>query len=313
MIFKKAFSLQIVVSAIFLLSFSTSSKGLEENMAVGVVPFSITASEGSSSYQIAEKLVQRLTTSGLGEVRVLSDYGALLGSEIDRQEVKRVAEKTGVDMIVLGRTAKLGNRLSFDGEIRSGLTGERIGNSFFVEAPAGDDLTGPVDALAARVMEQIPENLIATASEAESSAPSLLSQNSDDPVSIKSRELEAIENQKGRTLIFTGDVRVVQGSMTLTSENAEAYYPPGSSHPESMKARGQVVIRSEGRVARCEEATFRQAENVMVCREHARIDEGCDRITADEIRFNTKTEKFSASGNVQVQMNREGSSCGDVS
>ena len=39
----------------------------------------------------------------------------------------------------------------------------------------------------------------------------------------------------------------------------------------------------------------------------------CDRISANEIHFNTRTEKFFARGNVQVQMNREDPACGGSS
>tara|TARA_Y100000590_G_scaffold463639_1_gene630925 strand:+ start:1318 stop:2259 length:942 start_codon:yes stop_codon:yes gene_type:complete len=304
---------QVVTFTIFCLALSAPAEGQEEGIVVGVVPFVASSGVGNTASGVAERLVQRLTTSGLKDVRLLSNFESLGKNEVDTKEVERAAKESGVDLLVLGRAAKLGNRLSLDGEVRSGVTGQRIGTPFFVETPAEEDLVGSVDALASRVMEQIPNSLNTVASNEGSEAPSLLSKDSDDPVSIKSRELEAIEDDKGRTLVFKGNVRVIQGGMTLTSESAEAFYPPGSSQPENMKAKGQVVIRSEGRVARCEEATFRQHENVMICREDARIDEGCDRITADEIRFNTKTEKFSARGNVQVQMNREDSSCGEAS
>ena len=185
---------QVVTYTICFLALGIPVEGQEEDIVVGVVPFVASPGVGNAASGVAEKLVQRLTTSGLKDVRLLSNFESLGKNEVDAKEVERAAKESGVDLLVLGRAAKLGNRLSLDGEVRSGVTGQRIGTPFFVETPAEEDLVGSVDALASRVMEQIPNSLKTVASSGSREAPSLLSKDSDDPVSIKSRELEAIED-----------------------------------------------------------------------------------------------------------------------
>ena len=54
---------------------------------------------------------------------------------------------------------------------------------------------------------------------------------------------------------------------------------------------------------------FERSQDLIVCTGDAQIDDGCDRITAEEIQFDTRREVFKAYRNVQVNMNREDPAC----
>ncbi|NNL87357.1 MAG: hypothetical protein HKP27_16975 [Myxococcales bacterium] len=307
----------IVLALILLCALSGRSVEPKTQQAIGVVPFRVTAPPGATVPEVAAQLVQRLAT--LGVPRAVLIEGApsaalIAGDAAALAEAGRVSE---TDVVLLGKTTKLGNRLSFDGELRSAATGARIGKPFFVESPdAGDGQVGPVvDALAKRALAQLRPMKAARQSpdavSEDDGGSSLLPSvgNADAPVSIKSDGLEAVEQGGKRHLRFVGNVRVVQGEMKLHCDEAEAFYPPGGSQPDRLVATGNVVIKSDSRVARCDEATFVRADDLVVCSRNARVDDGCDRITADEIHFNTRKETFSARKNVQVQMNRDAPGC----
>ena len=145
---------QVVTFTICFLALGTPVEGQEEGIVVGVVPFVASSGVGNAASGVAERLVQRLTTSGLKDVRLLSNFESLGKNEVDAKEVERAAKESGVDLLVLGRAAKLGNRLSLDGEVRSGVTGQRIGTPFFastttvgpgVAGEAGEAVQGHVE------------------------------------------------------------------------------------------------------------------------------------------------------------------------
>ncbi len=307
-----------VLASILLTALSGSSVEPKTQQAVGVVPFRVTAPAGAKVPRVATQLAQRLGTLGVERAVVFEGEisPALLAG--DAGAVAAAGKATGTDVVLLGKTTKLGNRLSFDGELRSVRTGARIGKPFFVESPSdeGAEVGRIVDLLAKRALAELGATQQAAAEEDEpDGSASLLPTvggGGGQPVSIKSDGLEAIEKDGKRHLRFSGNVRVVQGDMTLHCDTAEAFYPPGESQPDRLVATGQVVMRSGTRVARCEEATFIRDRDLVVCARNARVDDGCDRITANEIHFNTRKETFSARDNVQVQMNRDAPGCGEA-
>lgn len=308
----------VPLALILLCALSGRSVEPKTQQAIGVVPFRVTAPSGAVVPKVAAQLAQRLATLGVSRAVLIEgkpSAALVAGDAAALAEAGRVSE---TDVVLLGKTTKLGNRLSFDGELRSAATGARIGKPFFVESPDGAEgqVGAVVDALAKRALAQLrregstPQRSDAAAPE-DGEGTSLLpsvSEN-DEPVSIKSDGLEAIEKAGKRHLRFLGNVRVVQGDMTLHCDEAEAFYPPGGSQPDRLVATGNVIMKSGTRVARCEEATFVRTEDLIVCARNARVDDGCDRITAEEIHFNTRKETFSARENVQVQMNREAAGC----
>jgi lipopolysaccharide export system protein LptA len=112
---------------------------------------------------------------------------------------------------------------------------------------------------------------------------------SDEPISIKSDELEVLSEDGGRRLVFSRNVVVVQGDMRLRANRLEAVYPQGASQPESLHATGSVFVNQGDREARCQEATYVRTSDTIVCRGNAEVVQGCDRVRGREIEFDLAT------------------------
>ena len=65
----------------------------------------------------------------------------------------------------------------------------------------------------------------------------------DKPLSIRSDELEALENEGRRRLLFTSNVHIEQGDLLVNSDRLEAFYPPGGSQPDKLVASGHVEVK----------------------------------------------------------------------
>ena len=123
---------------------------------------------------------------------------------------------------------------------------------------------------------------------------------SDDPISIKSDELEVLPQDGGRRLVFSRNVVVVQGDIQLRANRLEAIYPQGASQPDSLHATGHVFVIQGDREARCEDATYVRASDTIFCRGNAEVVQGCDRVRGREIEFDLANDRVRVSGAASV-------------
>ena len=121
--------------------------------------------------------------------------------------------------------------------------------------------------------------------------------------------LEAFDGVEERRFVFKGNVRAEQGSLTLRSEELEAFYPGGGSRPERLVARGNVVLEDEERRAVCDRAVFHRDEERVVCTGNAELEQGCDRVRGDEIVFHLDTEVMQVQGSADVRIHPDGAEC----
>jgi lipopolysaccharide transport protein LptA len=131
---------------------------------------------------------------------------------------------------------------------------------------------------------------------------SALSSRNDEPISINSDDLEAVMQEGRKKFLFKKNVVVIQGDMTLHTDALEAFYPPGSSDPDRLVAKGHVVMEQEGRKLTCERATYVRAEDKLICEIDAVTVMGSDSLSADRIEMQIETGVVKASGNVQVNV-----------
>jgi lipopolysaccharide transport protein LptA len=316
-----------------LLAIAVSAGAVEESpdgVRIGIAPFERVAAAGVAVPDIANSLAQRLSTKGVERVVGPRVLGAAATADPPADEVIAWAEQAEVDLVVVGRTTRLGESLSVDTRLRSAATGAPLGTPVVVEASGPKDLGRAIEELATLVLEashrdressptrlaRVPESGPATGAGAtqkeDGGSKEKTPFRSDAPISIKSDVLEAFDRDGRKKFIFTGRVRAVQGNLHLKSDRLEAFYPKGKSQPERLVATGHVVINQTGKRALCEKATYFRTEQKLVCVGNAQLDEECDRVRGREIVFHLDTEILEVNGAADVRIHPEGVKCEPV-
>jgi lipopolysaccharide transport protein LptA len=131
----------------------------------------------------------------------------------------------------------------------------------------------------------------------------LLSADSDQPLSIKADELEAIEMPNGtRQLLFNRSVHVEQGELLVRSDRLEAYYAAGASQPERLVANGNVRVRQRERDLSCGKATYFPAAERLECVGNALLRDGENRVAGERIDFLFKEDRIRVKGGAVVNV-----------
>jgi lipopolysaccharide export system protein LptA len=124
----------------------------------------------------------------------------------------------------------------------------------------------------------------------------------DKPLSIRSDELEALEEEGRRRLIFTRNVNVEQGDLQVHSDRLEALYPPGGSQPDRLVANGHVRVSQRDKTMLCDKATFYQSEDRLVCTGNAELLQGKDRVQGREIEIFVRQNRVKVKGGAIVNV-----------
>ena len=124
----------------------------------------------------------------------------------------------------------------------------------------------------------------------------------DKPLSIRSDELEALENEGRRRLLFTSNVHIEQGDLLVNSDRLEAFYPPGGSQPDKLVASGHVEVKQLQRRMLCNTATYFQTEDRLLCVGNAELQQGDDRVRGREIEIFIKQNRVKVRGGATVNV-----------
>ncbi|RIL06480.1 MAG: hypothetical protein DCC71_06655 [Proteobacteria bacterium] len=130
----------------------------------------------------------------------------------------------------------------------------------------------------------------------------------DKPLSIRSDELEAIEEGGRRRLVFTRSVNVEQADLKVQADRLEALYPPGGDQPDRLIANGRVRVSQRDKTMLCDAATFYQNEDRLVCTGNAELRQGGDRVRGKEIEIFVKQNRVKVRGGAVVNVAPEGES-----
>jgi lipopolysaccharide transport protein LptA len=320
--------------AVALLALAASTGAAQDSpdgLRIGVAPFERVGAAGTRVPDIASSLAQLLSTKGVERVVGPEKLGGKAAAEPPAEEIVARAKQAEVDLVVVGRTTRLGESLSVDTQLRSAATGAPVGTPVVVEANGPNDLGRAIDELATLVLEKSRGDLGAAATQAARRSPGsgpepgpVPGQEKDDgseqetpfdsdaPISIKSDVLEAFDRDGERQFVFTGNVRAIQDDLYLNSDRMEVFYPKGQSQPERMEATGHVVIKQTGKRALCKKATYFRTEQKLVCVGNAQLDEECDRVRGKEIVFHLDTEVLEVIGAADVRIHPEGVECEPV-
>ncbi len=142
----------------------------------------------------------------------------------------------------------------------------------------------------------------ATAAEGAEQSVSMFPVKGDKPLSIRSDELEALEDDGRRRLLFTSKVQIDQGDLRVNSDRLEAFYPPGGSQPDRLVASGHVRVSQLKRRLLCDNATFFQTENRLLCVGNAELQQGDDRVRGREIEIFIKQNRVKVRGGATVDV-----------
>ncbi len=290
----------------------------EGALRMGVAPFESVAPPGEEVPDVATLLADRIGTRGADRVVGPGQLAAGADAEPAAADVKAWAAASEVDVIVVGRTTRIGNQLSVDVRLRSGTSGE-VERTFVAEVLRADQLESTVDTLAGKLIVASRELTGAIeVPEAAASASNKKKRGSKDtpfgvsafdsskPLSIRSDELEAFQNDGARRLVFSKRVQVNQDGMELTSHRLEAFYPANASQPERLVATGAVKMVQGEREARCDTATYHRSQDMLICTGNAELRQGEDIVTGEVIEFDLAAERVVVKGGASVLINSDG-------
>lgn len=117
--------------------------------------------------------------------------------------------------------------------------------------------------------------------------------NSQEKIQITSDTLEA--NNKERSFLFKGQVKVVQGETVIDSDELFIRYRPNEDTPQSqtptgnnkierIEARGNVVILFDGRTAKSDKAVYLGDEEILqLIGDNSTVIDGPNKITGSKI------------------------------
>lgn len=302
-----------------------------EDLSILVAPFEVVAPPGAPLPDVALLLADRLGTKGLGRVVGPGALSIEAQAEPSAADVQAWGTKAQTDLVVVGRSTRLGRRISLDLRVRSTKNGNVVG-TYVAEAPRPEDLGSAVEELATEIIDSAQLASIsagATQVAAVSAGPVGVAPAPDTgsqgagpavgdaaepsagssrpgkpaPLAIQSDEMEVLQGEAGsRRFLFRNNVRLSQGDMQVYSRRMEAFYPAGTDGgPNRMVATGGVRLRQAGRKAKCDRATFYPRESRVVCEgRDAELIQGSDRVRGREIEFFLDTDRMIVRGGADV-------------
>lgn len=110
-----------------------------------------------------------------------------------------------------------------------------------------------------------------------------------EPIVITARRMEA--NRLGSKVTFLGDVTLKKEDITLYSDYMVVFYDEGTKGISEIEARGNVVVRRDGRVALANRAFYYSKEEKIVLTGDARIIENENQIGGDRITLFVRDDR----------------------
>ncbi len=276
------------------------------SLSLGVAPFEANAPPGDRVPDVATLLAERLGTLGLENVVGPQALNASTQPDVSAELVRSWAAKDKLDAIVVGRTTRIGGQLSVDVRVRSGKTGDtiktlvrRVTHPADLEASVGA-LANDVLAAASRLAEPLPVAPAKRSSSKGRTPFGFKDWDSDRPMSIESESLDAIRESGKRRMIFTGNVNVVQGNLTIRCDRLDAFYPADTNQPDRLRCRGNVRLRQGDQRARCDEAVYDRVADRLTCKGNAVFEEDGNELHGAMIDIDLAAETMHVTGGARV-------------
>jgi lipopolysaccharide export system protein LptA len=290
----------------------------EASVRLGVAPFEVEAGAKPEASQLATRLARELDDQSPQRVVAPEQFGVQANSDPRSRELRQWAEGADVDAVVVGRVSQseapaAGFELAV--EVRSGHSGGAL-SAYRVAVAPGAGGARALETLASSILEglgyqvgKLPDVGAPTAKTSETVAEEdsgdglgISNLSGDEPIFIRSEELEVIQRDDGRTVIFDHNVMVVQGDIELQADHLEALYAKGESQPDELRAEGSVRVSQGERLASCDRAVYLRGPQTVMCIGHAELTQDCDIVRGEKIRFDLEREGVKVIGAAAVEM-----------
>jgi lipopolysaccharide export system protein LptA len=120
------------------------------------------------------------------------------------------------------------------------------------------------------------------------------------PVRIEVRHADKVEyDGNARTVVMTGAVHVVRGTLSIRAERVEVTMTPDEKRVQSAVATVRVEVIDGARRARAERAVFAGATSDITLTGSPRLWEGGNEMEADKIIYNIDAKTMRAEGRVR--------------
>jgi lipopolysaccharide export system protein LptA len=121
------------------------------------------------------------------------------------------------------------------------------------------------------------------------------------PVEITADQLEL--DQAAGTAVFTGTVRVGQGSLRLAADRIEVFYVEArgeTGQVERMQATGNVTLSNGAEAAESESATYEVATGIVEMQGSVLLTQGANALSSEALRINLNDGTGVLQGGVQT-------------
>lgn len=115
-----------------------------------------------------------------------------------------------------------------------------------------------------------------------------------------------------RTFTYSGNVKVVQGDMTLTAEYLEGHYNEQNKITDLIAKKNVVIHKGPTVTAKSQRAVFDAQTNVVTLTENPEVEQDGNVLTADVVKVYLKENRSTAEGNVRMKLPGQGGSGGKV-
>ncbi len=120
------------------------------------------------------------------------------------------------------------------------------------------------------------------------------------PTFIKSDSLR-LDNDK-RYFVYTGNVEVKHGDLTMTSNTLEGYYDQDNKIQKLVAKTGVLILKGDTIRGTCELATYEAASDLLTLTENPELTQEGSVLTGDTIKVFLKENRSEATGQVRVKM-----------
>lgn len=111
------------------------------------------------------------------------------------------------------------------------------------------------------------------------------------PIDVVSDNMEGLE--KGKVIIFKGNVAAVQGDLQMFSDTLTAYLGEETNEIEKAVAKGHVKIIKPDRIATCEEALFENAKGEITLTGNVLVFSGPNKVAGDIVKYFINEDRVS--------------------
>lgn len=111
------------------------------------------------------------------------------------------------------------------------------------------------------------------------------------PIDVVSDTMEGLE--KGKVIVFKGNVVAIQGDLQMFSDTLTAYLGEETNEIEKALASGHVKIVKQDRIATCEDALFENAKGEITLKGNVVVFSGPNKVAGDIVKYFINEDRVS--------------------